>query len=236
MPSTTSVYVSAVLLSSIVITPSAVTFSIASAISSPTNSSPAEIVATLAISLLPFTFFEFSLIIVTAVLTALFIPFFRTIGLAPAATFFMPSLIIACDRSVAVVVPSPATSFVFVDTSLISCAPRFSNLSSSSISLAIVTPSLVISGDPYFLSNTTLRPLGPNVIFTVFASLSTPDCKAFLASSPYKIFVAILLSSYYSIIAKTSDILIITYSTSSSFTSEPEYLFTTTLSPMDTAI
>ena len=37
----------------------------------------------------------------------------------------------------------------------------FSKGSSSSISLAIVTPSLVIVGAPYFLSRTTLRPFGP---------------------------------------------------------------------------
>ncbi|MDD4494645.1 MAG: formate--tetrahydrofolate ligase, partial [Eubacteriales bacterium] len=37
----------------------------------------------------------------------------------------MPGMI-ACASSVAVVVPSPATSFVFVATSLTSCAPMFS--------------------------------------------------------------------------------------------------------------
>ncbi len=39
-------------------------------------------------------------------------PFLMNIGFAPAATFFMPSLTIACARTVAVVVPSPATSLV----------------------------------------------------------------------------------------------------------------------------
>jgi hypothetical protein len=37
----------------------------------------------------------------------------------------------------------------------------FSNLSLSSISLATVTPSLVMRGAPKLLSMTTLRPLGP---------------------------------------------------------------------------
>ena len=37
----------------------------------------------------------------------------------------------------------------------------FSNGSSSSMSRAMVTPSLVIVGAPYFLSSTTLRPFGP---------------------------------------------------------------------------
>src|ERR1700753_1052944 len=50
----------------------------------------------------------------------------------------------------------------------------FSNLSSSSISLATVTPSLVIRGAPNDFSMTTLRPFGPSVTLTAFASISTP--------------------------------------------------------------
>ena len=50
----------------------------------------------------------------------------------------------------------------------------FSNGSSSSMSRAIVTPSLVIVGEPNFLSSTTLRPLGPIVTLTASASLSMP--------------------------------------------------------------
>ena len=38
----------------------------------------------------------------------------------------------------------------------------FSNGSSSSMSRAIVTPSLVIVGEPNFLSRTTFRPFGPD--------------------------------------------------------------------------
>jgi hypothetical protein len=57
-----------------------------------------------------------------------------------------PSRKIACASTVAVVVPSPATSEVFDATSFTICAPMFSNLFSSSISLATVTPSLVIVG------------------------------------------------------------------------------------------
>jgi hypothetical protein len=65
-------------------------------------------------------------------------------------------------------------SLVFVATSLTICAPMFSNGLSSSISLAIVTPSLVMVGAPNFLSRTTLRPRGPIVTLTALASLSTP--------------------------------------------------------------
>ncbi len=51
-------------------------------------------------------------------------------------------------RMVAVVVPSPASSLVLEATSLTILAPMFSNLSSSSISLDTVTPSLVTLGPP----------------------------------------------------------------------------------------
>src|SRR5258705_12513536 len=50
----------------------------------------------------------------------------------------------------------------------------FSNLSSNSISLATVTPSLVIRGAPNPLSNTTFRPFGPSVTFTAAARMSMP--------------------------------------------------------------
>ena len=60
--------------------------------------------------------------------------------------------------TVAVVVPSPATSEVLLATSFTICAPMFSNSSSSSISLATVTPSLVTLGAPKDLSRTTFRP------------------------------------------------------------------------------
>ncbi len=102
------------------ITPSFETFSIASAIISPTSSSAAEIEATIAICSLPATFWLNVFIFSTAAFVALAIPFLKMIGLAPAAIFLRPSWIIACARTVAVVVPSPATSLVFVATSLTS--------------------------------------------------------------------------------------------------------------------
>ena len=165
-------------------TPSAVTFSIASAISLPMSSSPDEMVPTRAMSDEPLTFFESATSVSTALSTAFAMPLRSTIGFAPAVTFFMPSWIMACASRVAVVVPSPAASLVFAETSLTSCAPMFSAAFSSSISFAIVTPSLVIRGVPYFLSSTTFLPFGPSVILTVFASLSTPRTSASLASIP----------------------------------------------------
>ena len=164
----------------------------ASATRLPTSSSPAEIAATFAICSLPFTLELIFLIASTAQSVAFFIPLRRMIGFAPAARFFIPALTIACASTVAVVVPSPATSFVFVATSFTSCAPIFSKASSSSISFAIVTPSFVISGAPYDLSRTTFLPFGPSVTLTVSASWFTPASKAALASAPYLISFAIL--------------------------------------------
>jgi len=45
--------------------------------------------------------------------------------LAPAATFFKPSWTMPWPRTVAVVVPSPAMSFVFEAISFASWAPMF---------------------------------------------------------------------------------------------------------------
>ncbi len=96
----------------------------------------------------------------------------------------MPSFSIACASTVAVVVPSPAISLVFEDTSRTSCAPIFSNLSFREISLATVTPSLVICGAPKERSITTLRPLGPKVTLTASARVFTPAIIFVRAESP----------------------------------------------------
>src|SRR5262245_10608781 len=80
----------------------------------------------------------------------------------------------AWASTVAVVVPSPATSEVLDATSFTIWAPMFAILSSSSISLATVTPSLVTVGEPQLFSMTTLRPGGPRVTLTAFASTFRP--------------------------------------------------------------
>ena len=102
--------------SSNVITPSFPTRSIASAINLPISSSAAEIAATLAIDSFPSIGLEFAFNASTATLTARSIPRRIVIGLAPATIFLFPSRIIACAKTVAVVVPSPATSFVRLAT------------------------------------------------------------------------------------------------------------------------
>src|SRR5215469_8093076 len=175
MPSTTSSSVSSDFASSTVITPSLPTFFIASARNCPISASPlAEIVPTWAISSFEVTFLEFFCRSATMASTAKLTPRLRSIGFMPAATALAPSLTIAWASTVAVVVPSPAMSDVLLATSRTIWAPMFSNLSESSISLATVTPSLVMRGAPKDLSRTTLRPLGPSVTRTAFARMSTP--------------------------------------------------------------
>ena len=155
----------------------------ASAIISPIVVSAAEIDAVAAICSLVSTFFAiFKSSSVTAA-TAFSIPRLIPIGFEPAATLRKPSRTSACARTVAVVVPSPATSSVFFATSFTNSAPTFSYGSSSSISFAIETPSLVIVGAPHFFSSTTLRPRGPRVTFTASANTFIPRSRPRRASS-----------------------------------------------------
>jgi hypothetical protein len=101
----------------------------------------------------------------------------------------------ACASTVAVVVPSPASSLVTLDaTSFTICAPMFSNLSLSSISFATDTPSLVIVGAPKLFSSTALRPLGPSVALTAFARMLTPRAMRVRASSPNRTSLAAMFS------------------------------------------
>src|SRR5205814_9709726 len=199
MPSTTSSSVAMAWLSSTVMTPSLPTLSIASAIRSPICESWDEMAATWATSSWPLTGTERVLISATTAATAFSMPVLSCIGLAPAATLRKPSLIMVWARMVAVVVPSPATSFVLVATSRKSCAPVFSIASLSSISRTIVTPSLVTVGAPNFFSSTTLRPLGPSVMRTAWATVSMPVLRCCRAStSNVTVFaICVPLFSYY---------------------------------------
>mmetsp|Transcript_9219 Transcript_9219/g.16102 ORF Transcript_9219/g.16102 Transcript_9219/m.16102 type:complete len:213 (-) Transcript_9219:165-803(-) len=175
MPSTTSSSSTSSFPSPTVIVPSLPTRSIASAISSPMARSPlAEMVATDVISSLLEILLVISLSSFNTWSTALSIPRLRSIGFMPAATALIPSEYIARVSTVAVVVPSPAISFVALATLRTSCAPRFICLSLNSTFLATVTPSLVICGDPYDFSMMTFRPFGPSVTCTASASASTP--------------------------------------------------------------
>ncbi len=114
------------LLSSTVMTPSLPTLSMASAIISPIIGSAAEIEAVAAICSLVSTSLAMLRSSSLTRSTAFSMPRLSAIGLAPAATLRRPSRTSAWARTVAVVVPSPATSSVFFATSLTSSAPIFS--------------------------------------------------------------------------------------------------------------
>src|SRR5439155_1683969 len=117
MPSTTSRVVSIVLDSSTVMTPSLPTFFMASAMMLPTCLSVLALMVPTCAIMSPFTSRESLLISPTATSTALSMPRLSAIGLAPAATVRTPSRKIAWASTVAVVVPSPATSDVLDATS-----------------------------------------------------------------------------------------------------------------------
>ena len=161
------------------ITPSLPTASIAAAMCSPISGSLLpEIAATLAIAFLSVLmliafFFRCS----TTSSLAFMMPRLSAIGLAPAATLRRPSWITRLrqqgggGRAVAGDVVGLARHFL--DQLRAHVLQRIR----SSISLAMVTPSLVIVGLPHFFSSTTLRPRGPSVTLTALATLSTPDQK-----------------------------------------------------------
>ena len=89
-----------------------------------------------------------------------------------------------CAKTVAVVVPSPASFTVFFAASLIKVAPIFSTGCNKTTLSATVTPSFVITGLPRASSYITHFPDAPSVLFTALANLSTPWIISFLASSP----------------------------------------------------
>ena len=117
-------------------------------------------------------------------------PRFMAMGSAPAATFLIPCCTNTWARTVAVVVPSPAMSLVLLAASLMSWAPMFSKGSGNSTSLAMVTPSLVITGAPHFFSNTTFLPLGPRVSLTASDTMLMPRKRACWAASSLMICLA----------------------------------------------
>ena len=107
----------------------------------------------------------------------------------------------------------------------------FSNLSSNSISLAMLTPSFVINGLPYSFSNTTLRPFGPSVTRTAFASVLTPFNIDSRASFEKRTSFAIMYILLYLLTAIISSSLITTNSSSSNLIFVPAYSRNNTLSP-----
>ena len=190
------------LASSTVMTPSLPTLSMAWAMKSPISWSPlAEMAPTWAISFCSLVgvaiFFSWA----TTAATLASMPRLISMGLEPAATSFTPSRKMAWASTVAVVVPSPATSEVLDATSRTICAPMFSNLHLTSTSLATVTPSLVMTGAPKDFSISTLRPLGPRVTFTALARVLTPVSIFSRALPPYfKSFAAMTYLLYLRVV------------------------------------
>jgi len=170
--------------SSTVITPSLPTLSKALAIIAPTSSSLlALMLATEAMPPgTPATGLDMLAMCVVATVTALRMPRTRALASAPAVMYFRPQRKMASASTVAVVVPSPASSPVLLAASFTSLAPMFSTLQRSSISSATLTPSLVTVGPPQLLSSTALRPRGPSVLLTAAASFSTPASRLLRAS------------------------------------------------------
>ena len=169
--------------SSTAITPSLPACSIASDICFPISESLfAAIVPTCSISFFPETLILILTSSFVTASTAFSIPRLIPTGFDPATRHFNPSVYIASDNIVAVVVPSPAMSLVLDATSLTSCAPIFSYVSSSSSSFATVTPSFVIVGEPKLFSIITFLPFGPIVILTAPANLFIPLFMAIPAS------------------------------------------------------
>ena len=174
MPSTTSSSVSRHLASSTVMTPSLPTFCIASAIILPIDLSPlAAIEPTWATSDESLIFFERLAMSLMASATARSMPRLMSIGFMPAATSWRPSRTMAsarrwrwwCRRRRVIGLRGDFADHL---------RAHVFELSSSSISLATVTPSLVTRGAPNDLSRMTLRPLGPSVTLTALARMSTP--------------------------------------------------------------
>src|SRR6059036_314874 len=166
MPSTTSSWVSRLLASSTVMTPSFPTFSIASAIKSPMVRSPlADTMPTWAISALLLVDLESFFSSSTTAVTALSTPRLRLIGSCRAATSLAPSVKRARASTVAVVVPSPATSEVLEATSFTICAPKFENMGAQMVK-EVASKTSDVAGD-----GTTTATVLARALFTEGAKL-----------------------------------------------------------------
>ena len=179
--------------SSTVMTPSLPTLSMASAICSPISSSAAEMEATCAMSSLDSTSLAWFLMASTAALDGgldAALQRHRVGAGGHVAQAFLDHGL-GEDRGRGGAVTGHVVGLLgdFLDQ----LGPDLLLGSSSSISLAMETPSLVIVGAPHFFSRTTLRPLGPRVILTALASWSIPRSRARRASSSNVMILAAML-------------------------------------------
>ena len=123
------------------------------------------------------------------------IPRRSAIGFMPAARYFKPSCTMLCASTVAVVVPSPASSLVRAATSRSSCAPIFSKASGRCTARATTTPELTICGGPNSRSMMTVRPRGPSVTRTASARAVMPRCRRSRALSWYRMLGFFMVAS-----------------------------------------
>ena len=188
------------LFSSTVMTPSLPTLSIASAMISPIVGSAAEIDAVAAICSRVSTSWACWPRASTTAATACSMPRLSAIGLAPAATLRSPSRTSAWASTVAVVVPSPATSSVFLATSLTSSAPE---LLVRVVELDLLGDAHPVVGDrrerPTARPARRCGPSGPSVTFTVSARMFMPRSRPRRASSPNTINFAICVVLYIAV-------------------------------------
>ena len=143
-----------------------------------------QLIAATLSNISPFTSIAVSLKYLLIFLTPLCIPSFISLIDATAYSGLLTSFSNASARTVAVVVPSPASCTVFLAASLTSVAPMFSTGSNKTTDSATVTPSFVMTGLPLASSYITHFPDAPRVDLTAFDSFSTPIITLFLASSP----------------------------------------------------
>ncbi len=171
--------------SSTVMTPSRPTASTASEMSAPISSSLFDaIVATCLIVSLVSTGTARSLRDSTTASMASSKPALSSTGLDPDSMLSSPLWHRLWARIEAVEVPSPALSWVLLATSWISLAPILAKGSPSSMSLAMVTPSLMMEGLPHDFSRTTVLAAGPRVTLTALATVSIPSSSFSRASAP----------------------------------------------------
>mmetsp|Transcript_8052 Transcript_8052/g.23149 ORF Transcript_8052/g.23149 Transcript_8052/m.23149 type:complete len:335 (+) Transcript_8052:324-1328(+) len=147
-PSVNSISSNSVWDSSTTVDPVSPTLSAAWAMMRPISKDPEAMLATLFKSSIPETGVASSLTLSLTKVAAFRIPRLRATGLMPAVTALIPLFTIAFVMIVDVVVPSPALESLLEATSWMRRAPTFSSGSLRLISLAIVTPSLTISGAP----------------------------------------------------------------------------------------
>mmetsp|Transcript_33250 Transcript_33250/g.99222 ORF Transcript_33250/g.99222 Transcript_33250/m.99222 type:complete len:496 (+) Transcript_33250:367-1854(+) len=181
--------------SSMIVAPSRPTLMIASAVWAPSSSELAEMEAICLYCSYVVTGSASSRILAEKKAAAFSSPFCSATALWPDEVSRIPSRMMACVSTVAVVVPSPARESVCDAACSSSLTPTFSGIDSRFTSPAMVTPSFTTAGILPVGRMTTLRPRGPMVTLTASATLFTPAISASRASPAYSTFRAIMATA-----------------------------------------